>query len=54
MAVECVVSAIEHDFAVLASQNATDEKKLTALRFLGHWVGDIHQPCTLRPRTTGR
>ena len=44
LADECVVSAIEHDFAVLASPNATDEKKLAALKFLGHWVGDIHQP----------
>ena len=44
LAEECVVSAIEHDFAVLASPNATDEEKLAALKFLGHWVGDIHQP----------
>ena len=44
LADECVVSAIEHDFAVLASPNATDEEKLAALKFLGHWVGDIHQP----------
>jgi S1/P1 Nuclease len=44
MADECVVSAIERDFAVLASPNASDEEKLAALKFLGHWVGDIHQP----------
>jgi S1/P1 Nuclease len=44
MAEECVVSAIKHDFAVLASLNATDEEKLAALKFLGHWAGDIHQP----------
>jgi hypothetical protein len=44
MADECVVSAIADDFAVLASPNATDEEKLAALKFLGHWVGDIHQP----------
>ena len=44
MAEECVVTAIEHDFAVLASPSATDEEKLAALKFLGHWVGDIHQP----------
>ena len=44
LADECVVSAIEHDLAVLASPNATDEEKLAALKFLGHWVGDIHQP----------
>jgi hypothetical protein len=44
MAEQCVVSAIEDDFAVLASSDATDEEKLAALKFLGHWVGDIHQP----------
>jgi hypothetical protein len=44
LAEECVVTAIEHDFAVLASPDATDEEKLAALKFLGHWVGDIHQP----------
>ena len=44
LAYECVVSAIEEDFAVLASSEATDQEKLAALKFLGHWVGDIHQP----------
>jgi S1/P1 Nuclease len=44
LAEECVVSAIAKDFAVLASPDATDEEKLAALKFLGHWVGDIHQP----------
>jgi hypothetical protein len=39
-----VVSGIKDDFAVLASPNATDEEKLAALKFPGHWVGDIHQP----------
>ena len=41
---ECVVRAIAEDFAVLASPQATDEEKLAALKFLGHWVGDTHQP----------
>ena len=44
LAEECVVTAIEHDFAVLASPRTTHEEKLAALKFLGHWVGDIHQP----------
>jgi hypothetical protein len=44
LAEECVVSAIKRDFAVLASPHATEEEKLVALKFLGHWVGDIHQP----------
>jgi hypothetical protein len=41
---KCVVTGIEDDFAVLASSDATDEEKLEALKFLGHWVGDVHQP----------
>ena len=40
---KCVLSAIESDVAVLSS-SASDEKKLTALKYLGHWVGDLHQP----------
>jgi S1/P1 Nuclease len=44
LAEKCAVTAIEDDFAVLASSDATDEEKLEALKFLGHWVGDIHQP----------
>ena len=44
VAAECVVRAIEDDLAVLASSEATDQEKLAALKFLGHWVGDIHQP----------
>lgn len=44
LAEKCVVTAIEADVAVLASDAATDQAKLSALKFLGHWVGDIHQP----------
>jgi S1/P1 Nuclease len=44
LADECVVSAIEDEFAVLASSDTTDEEKRAALKLLGHWVGDIHQP----------
>jgi hypothetical protein len=39
----CVLSAIEKDSQVLASSTDEDQK-LEALKFLGHWVGDIHQP----------
>ena len=38
------MSPIRNDLAVLASSDATDEEKLAALKFLGQWVGDIHQP----------
>jgi hypothetical protein len=47
LAEECVVTAIKHDFAVLASPNATDEEKLAALKFLGHW-GRRHPPAPAR------
>jgi hypothetical protein len=39
----CVLSAIEEDSKKLAA-SGDDEEKLEALKFLGHWVGDIHQP----------
>ena len=39
----CVVAAIEKATAVLGS-NASDEKRLTALKYLVHFVGDVHQP----------
>src|SRR5262249_45708744 len=39
----CVLSAIEQDTKKLSS-SADDDEKLAALKFLGHWVGDIHQP----------
>ena len=41
---KCVVMAIEVDLQIVADAGATDASKLDALKFLGHWVGDIHQP----------
>jgi len=43
-ATACVVTAIKTDFEVLSSNNASQAQKLASLKFLGHWVGDIHQP----------
>ena len=40
----CVVTAIAKDFAVLSSNAASDDEKAASLKFLGHWVGDVHQP----------
>jgi hypothetical protein len=40
----CVVTAIRKDFDVLSSNNSSQAQKLASLKFLGHWVGDIHQP----------
>jgi hypothetical protein len=41
---ECVLSAIQVELAYLSSSGGDDEAKLAALKFLGHWVGDVHQP----------
>jgi len=40
----CVVTAIRKDFDVVSSTSASQAQKLASLKFLGHWVGDIHQP----------
>lgn len=40
----CVVTAIERDLDILSAKSASDHDKLAALKFLAHWVGDIHQP----------
>jgi len=44
LANKCVVTAIEADLKIVADAGATDASKLEALKFLGHWVGDVHQP----------
>ena len=40
----CVLTAILYDFKILQAKENTDGSKLVALKSLGHWVGDIHQP----------
>ena len=40
----CVLTAILHDFKILQAKEQSDASKLVALKSLGHWVGDIHQP----------
>lgn len=39
----CLFSAIRHDADVLSYSSSTQERA-EALMYLGHWVGDIHQP----------
>lgn len=41
---QCVISAIPGDAAILASPTAPDQQRAAALVYLGHWLGDIHQP----------
>lgn len=38
-----MLSAIRYDIEVLKTTTDDDEKR-AALKFLGHWVGDINQP----------
>jgi hypothetical protein len=40
---QCLVAAIERQTAVLLS-NAPDDKRLNALKYLVHLVGDVYQP----------
>jgi hypothetical protein len=40
----CVVTAIDADVAVLSRADAPAMDRLVALKYLGHWVGDVHQP----------
>ena len=44
MAATCLFTAIEGDSVMLADMSNADEDRLRALKLLGHWVGDIHQP----------
>jgi len=39
----CVVGAIKRQLQVLGS-NAPDDKRLNALKYVVHFVGDVHQP----------
>jgi len=41
---DCVVAQIAHDVAVLRDPKTPHAAKLDALRFLIHFVGDLHQP----------
>lgn len=40
----CVLGAIDSDLAILRSATAGDSAKATALLYIGHWFGDLHQP----------
>jgi hypothetical protein len=41
-AAKCLFTAIRADTDTL--RNSTGAAQLTALKFLGHWIGDLHQP----------
>ena len=41
---KCVTKAILEEVRILSDANTNDQDKLEALKYLSHWVGDIHQP----------
>ncbi|QAU23665.1 S1/P1 Nuclease [Dyella sp. M7H15-1] len=41
---QCVVEAISHYIAILSDRSQTDQARLQALKFVVHFIGDIHQP----------
>ena len=44
LASTCLFSAIREDLERLSDKSRPDQERLDALRYLAHWVGDIHQP----------
>lgn len=40
----CVIGAIQSDIDTLSDLSATGEARLLALKYLVHFVGDVHQP----------
>jgi len=44
MAETCLFTAINSDAAMLGDPDSSEADKLLALKLLGHWVGDMHQP----------
>jgi hypothetical protein len=42
---KCLLTAIKNDFDIVSDRrNNRPADRLKALKYLGHWVGDIHQP----------
>jgi len=44
LAETCVLPAIRNDFLVVLNADASDMARVEAVKLLGHWVGDAHQP----------
>jgi len=40
----CITSAINLHAGIFTNRSQSDEARLEALKFLAHWMGDIHQP----------
>ena len=46
---QCVVAAINRNFLLLADRKRPDSERRDALKFLVHFVGDVHQPLHASP-----
>ena len=46
---QCVVAAINRNFLALADRKRPDSERRDALKFLVHFVGDVHQPLHASP-----
>jgi hypothetical protein len=44
MSETCILPAIRNDVMVLRDASSSDADRWHAIKLLGHWVGDIHQP----------
>ena len=40
----CVLPAIRNDVAIVRDEASSDADRWLAVKLLGHWVGDVHQP----------
>ena len=40
----CVIAAINKNFTILSDKNRSDKERTEALKFLIHFIGDVHQP----------
>lgn len=40
----CVIAAINKNFTILSDKNRSDAERTKALKFLVHFIGDVHQP----------
>lgn len=40
----CVIGGINKNFTILSDKNRSDQERTDALKFLVHFIGDIHQP----------
>ena len=47
---KCVIAAINQNFLVLSDITRPDSERRDALKFLVHFVGDVHQPLHSTPR----